>query len=901
MRIKSIKVGSFGCLKDWTVSNLDPNMVIIYGDNESGKSTLFNLLETLFYGWKPVTNNPYIPWDGSSASIEAEIIDRNGDLMVVQRTLRSRPEGKIIKGEISFDIRNNPLDILAFMPREIFSDVYSLTLDKLCFPDSNAWQELQDQLLGGRYASFIKPVSKVINELDNEAAQLWRPDRRGKPESKELQKRIAELKRMRKDAIENERELRIKEQKLYELIRQLNELNKEKTVLHTYLIRSERLLPVKKKLERIKELDDKAGDIERYDNVPHNPGDVLGNIREEINEIELEIENAEGQNEGLKNAFLSFTEEDQMVISQGDEIEKVTKSYAQIESDKEEIDILKSDLQRNLDRIADHASNFLLGGWKAELESILESIDEVKLRSGINSFKDVQDRYKEHKSRLEGLRVQGETDLRFLPWVSLIIFLLGLVGTLSLNSTPLGFASALLMILGIGVGIFWFFNKDRNLIKSELEKTEKSLSKLDDELKVRRETVEKALNGLPVPHERLESPDETLLVDIKNIKNLMEQKSDIENKMTKIIERLGTREEQINSIMTLIGILSSRDILEDLRTLEKCLDRAKERQLIANNAKSAHIEITEKLNGYKLEKTELENKQNNIIDDLQGLNGENIKDKIDDLLLRRDYIKRAQTLRDDLEREYPDLPEIEFEINSLEDEEELWNFSDSELAEAKIMRDETEEKLGELKEEIGRLETDIKHLSNLTRLDDIEGEINLLTEEHNVVAVKRDRLVLLQNLLKEADRRFREEHQPDVLQKAGYYLNIITDGRYDRLYAKDDGSGLMIRACYVNQILEADYPLSRGTLEQIYLALRLALVEYLDSGREALPLFLDEVLVNWDGMRLQKGIKILEKIAEQRQILLFTCHKWLAEELGRDLYDSILLRVDHPNMSKTGQ
>ena len=48
-----------------------------------------------------------------------------------------------------------------------------------------------------------------------------------------------------------------------------------------------------------------------------------------------------------------------------------------------------------------------------------------------------------------------------------------------------------------------------------------------------------------------------------------------------------------------------------------------------------------------------------------------ISGKIEDLLLRRDYIKRAQTLRDDLEREYPDLAKIELEINNLKDEEDF--------------------------------------------------------------------------------------------------------------------------------------------------------------------------------------------------------------------------------------
>ena len=87
----------------------------------------------------------------------------------------------MIKEETAVNIGNKPLDILAFISQEIFTAVYSLTLDKLCFPDESAWQELQDRLLGGQYAPFLRPVAKVINELENEAQKFWRPDRRGKP------------------------------------------------------------------------------------------------------------------------------------------------------------------------------------------------------------------------------------------------------------------------------------------------------------------------------------------------------------------------------------------------------------------------------------------------------------------------------------------------------------------------------------------------------------------------------------------------------------------------------------------------------------------------------------------------------------------------------------------------
>ena len=93
--------------------------------------------------------------------------------------------------------------------------------------------------------------------------------------------------------------------------------------------------------------------------------------------------------------------------------------------------------------------------------------------------------------------------------------------------------------------------------------------------------------------------------------------------MIKVIERLEKREEEIKNILTLVGISSAGDILEDLRILEKRLSDAKERQLNAENATAAAIEIEDKIKGLKEEKTKLKN-HNDIINNLQGLNGKDI-------------------------------------------------------------------------------------------------------------------------------------------------------------------------------------------------------------------------------------------------------------------------------------
>ena len=71
--------------------------------------------------------------------------------------------------------------------------------------------------------------------------------------------------------------------------------------------------------------------------------------------------------------------------------------------------------------------------------------------------------------------------------------------------------------------------------------------------------------------------------------------------------------------------------------------------------------------------------------------------------------------------------------------------------------------------------------------------------------------------------------------------------------------------------------LSGGTREQLFLAVRLAVVgEFTRQGIE-LPMILDDILVNFDQLRTETAVEtLLEFAAEGQQILFFTCHLHLA-------------------------
>jgi uncharacterized protein YhaN len=78
-------------------------------------------------------------------------------------------------------------------------------------------------------------------------------------------------------------------------------------------------------------------------------------------------------------------------------------------------------------------------------------------------------------------------------------------------------------------------------------------------------------------------------------------------------------------------------------------------------------------------------------------------------------------------------------------------------------------------------------------------------------------------------------------------------------------------------------PLSRGTLDQIHLCLRLGLLDHLDDGRERLPLVLDDALLRMDDQRRPEVYSLLGEISRRRQVFLLTCQEWIAAEAERAL------------------
>ena len=133
-------------------------------------------------------------------------------------------------------------------------------------------------------------------------------------------------------------------------------------------------------------------------------------------------------------------------------------------------------------------------------------------------------------------------------------------------------------------------------------------------------------------------------------------------------------------------------------------------------------------------------------------------------------------------------------------------------------------------------------------------------------------LVIAQETLMEARAELQRRFAPRLTRKAQAYLSRMTGGRYHSLTMSEDLS-LRAGAGEEDTLHDAIWR-SDGTMDQLYLALRLAVAQELTP--EA-PLILDDALVRFDDVRMAEAVDILREMAKDKQVILFTCQGREAE------------------------
>ena len=412
----------------------------------------------------------------------------------------------------------------------------------------------------------------------------------------------------------------------------------------------------------------------------------------------------------------------------------------------------------------------------------------------------------------------------------------------------------------------------------------------------------------------IENTIKELEIQKQELKKYEEMQYDIENKENNILEEIKQIEERLQ-------ILNQYKIIFENSKLEN------EKLLLKENIKKQNIEKIRELDG-KIDQIQLENKnalenkkiikpkfisgfvieiflifinilqfiflKNNILNYIiLGISviisliliiniGKAQKKYKKEIKVRQEMLKQNELVQEkikllqdeiiNLEKNNEDISleinlgkqKIEQEIISKTKDLSLENINSNNIYENINM---LQNRLNNRKIELHSIELDktniIPKLEKLAMLE--EKYVNAIEQKQNLEKLNMS-IVLAKEILQECYEKMRHTVTPKFTQNLSKNIAEITDSKYTNVRFNDE-KGLIVETQNGEYVPVAK--LSVGTIEQLYLSLRLSMVEDLSS--ETLPIILDEVFAYFDDERLENFLKYVYRQYPNRQVLIFTC------------------------------
>ena len=405
--------------------------------------------------------------------------------------------------------------------------------------------------------------------------------------------------------------------------------------------------------------------------------------------------------------------------------------------------------------------------------------------------------------------------------------------------------------------------EEKNKIKNKLEKNENKINLLkeiknkneknnieNEKIKIKENIIEENKNKLNIINLNLEKINKKINIEKNEIKNINEkyEKNKLNKKLNifliiiilinilwflfipKIIE---------NKIIKYIFLLTVSTYLIFYVFLKNKLN--KKIKIIENNQKNNIEEIN-------LEKNNLENSQKIYQENINNLLNEINKIKIENNFLNNleenKIINKYEKNIGKNEINYLlKTGNINNEINLLESE------------------------INNLKIENNRLELQKENIEpQLENLSSLEEELYSLKEQYEELQKNNESIELVKTLLARAYDNMKNSVSPVFTQKLSNSIATITKGKYCKLSFNDE-QGLIVELENGNYIPAER--LSTGTIDQLYLSLRLAMLD--EISNEKVPIILDESFAYYDDERLKNILNYLVNEFNDRQIIIFTC------------------------------
>jgi len=927
MFITDLDIQNFGPFANKSFS-ISPHLTVILGPNEAGKSAIRAFIRMVLFGFlrKNSTNPPfdfnnYPPAIGGVESGSISIRTTSGLSYTVRRERKSgSTSGPVtITGYESGD-EELLGRLIGNIDQTVYQNIFSVSLEELAKRETIAGGQISDRIYSAGLGLGSISLPGELEEIEKESRKLWGRRNAGlvREAMKEIGQKTILLNKTRAD-LQKYEDLKMDEEKIGSNItaiqREIGELqiqHKEKERLVALRGPWDRDNLYEQQLKQLLSSEAFPQDgLEKYAEGTREKEELERKIREGNREVESREQNI--QRLDIVKGFEQNKPEVRRLIT---EIAHYQKASDDLPDLHKNLDIEESQMRTNLSEL-----KFSLDAAQAETEHLgLEAgtlvrhfeLSQDRDIGGIE--KDALDVMSQQLQRLQAktrdkqnldqqiwartAQLASVRDSKTLnPWwafaaavlTGFIAILIGAVlGEIS------GVAAGLLILI-VGSGMFYktqYANTRSSTTTEELDSMKvlgDSIGQLRRDQAILNEEIEKLLTSLKL--QELPSDGElvakthaiqTLIIKLGELRSQMPNLNQFRQRVSDVKATLSDIESRLSPILDEAGIAQFQQYLASyaLQTLEQRFQ--------------THEDSIKRLQVLQTEASEWDNQ----LADYQHALGE-VTSELTSLLsaakcndasafqLLGGQAKTRQeliTARNALHQIHPQL--VSQDGKNLR--AELMAISgDQAEVELENHNGVIADKQNELLDQVGEQATtrdERERTEKLNSANDIQFELEILQEKLKDNAHRWAVLAIAKKLLEDTKEEFQEGKQGPLLQVASEHLNRFTCGKYSgvRVVVGEEKLQVVEPSKRTKETTE----LSRGTAEQLYLAMRFAWIDEYSRNSESMPVLLDDVMVNFDPERFRAVCDGIINVSSQHQVLVLTCHPTTVGQLQAAAVDA---------------
>ncbi len=823
-----MKIKGFGKFQN-TEFSFQKGLNVLYGQNESGKTTLANFILYTISGFSSEEIAKYTPWNSEDFGGEILIETQNGEV-----------KQELDPNDPSYEkfLRREEYESSSFIPEEgsltVSKGVSGIVIAKL----RKKMEEIERM---ERVIDLLKNEQSVYEKLSQLERELSAKMKEIERKIESLNERLSEEKTLRKKYVESKK-------RLGSLREELNKM--EDRLLAAKIVKSRDIWKEMDEIRlKVSSLGVEISELKKYMKYPQEKIDRIWELKREINEIEGKIEriSADLDNRLEEERILGERKkvlEELLRISENDDVDKILLKVKNIELSLRMLEEKKrpkgyDERWRYFDRVVDIDRKI------SELSSTLEKIKTLE-----NNLNEIEKELEAVDKELSVIR--AKINLRNTLMIVFLALAGGLIGA--------GYLSNLLFFLSISAAVSTGLSLALFLSTGELRKSRSNLEGEKERLNLNYKVLEKKLENL-----KNEVKSQISGTDFKTPQEMIDEyrryqswkksmESHVESESVKVLEK-----EIVESL---------KEFFEEVkgdysRLVAEIKDKASEYAILRDKMASLKLSIEglkAVLEDLKKKKEELLNERKALFKELDCSSYEDCKSLVDN---RKKYEALVEE-RDELEKRLKDLREQWEEFKSYYDMDIPEGVDVEKLESIEVISTRIEN----IKMEISDLENRINQL-----LNDIEGsrvdpseiyeaknELVRTQLEHKLAEEELKAFPEVVKLFSEIKDEFVEKYREIFEKKFREYSEKII-GRDFETSVGDDLS--------INIKVSGIDSLSRATKDQVELAYKLALYDVL-SPEDPYPFVIDNAFTRYDDSRLETVISLLKEISKSRQVILTT-------------------------------